>query len=209
MKSQGLMIALTFLFAIIIILDAFFAVDFISAASTEIQNWGTIIASIALALAAVNLIRVHSRRIMLRRGEWYNSVALLLIMFVQTAIGLFDTSTGDIYNFGFNNIMTPLGATMYALLAFWIASAAYRAFTARSIDSAILLVAATVVMLGNAPIGESIWSAFPGMKTWIMDVPNMAAQRGIMIGGGIGAIALGLRILMGIERGHLGGGGEE
>ena len=208
MKSQGLMIALTFIFALIIIIDGFFSIGFMSKASTEIQNWGTIIASIALGLAAVNLIRVHMRRIMLRRGEWYNSLALLLVMIAQSIIGFVNTSSGELYNFGFDNIMTPLGATMYALLSFWIASAAYRAFTARSVDSAILLVAATIVMLGNAPIGESIWSGFATIKSWIMDVPNMAAQRGIMIGAGIGAIALGLRILMGIERGHLGGGEE-
>ncbi|QOR33752.1 hypothetical protein IMX26_09580 [Clostridium sp. 'deep sea'] len=208
MKSQGLMIALTFIFALIIILDAFFNIGIISIISTEIQTWGTIIASVALGLAAVNLIRVHTRRIMLRRGEWVNSLILLLILIVQTLIGLIDKTTGDVYKFGFDNVMTPLGATMYALLSFWIASAAYRAFTARSIDSAILLVAATVVMLGNAPIGESIWMGFKDIKTWIMDVPNMAANRGIMIGAGIGAIALGLRILMGIERGHLGGGEE-
>ena len=208
MKSQGLMIALTFIFALIIIIDGFFSIGFLNTASTEIQTWGTIIASTSLALAAVNLIRIHVRRIMLRRGEWYNSIALLLVMFVQTVIGLVQSSSGEVYKYGFDNIMTPLGSTMYALLSFWIASAAYRAFTARSIDSAILLVAATVVMLGNAPIGESIWMGFKDIKSWIMDVPNMAAQRGIMIGGGIGAIALGLRILMGIERGHLGGGEE-
>ena len=208
MRSQGLMIALTFIFAVIIILDAFFAVDMLSTASTEIQNWGIIIAAFALGLAAVNLVRIHMRRIMLRRGEWYNSIALLAALFIQTGIGLVQGSTGEAYNWGFNNIMTPLGATMYALLALWISSAAYRAFTARSIDSAILLVAATCVMLGNAPIGEAIWSGFPDVKAWILDVPNMAAQRGIIIGGGIGAIALGLRILMGIERGHLGGGEE-
>ena len=208
MKSQGIMIALTFVFALIIIIDGFFSIGFMSKASTEIQNWGTIIASISLGLAAVNLIRVHMRRIMLRRGEWLNSIALLLVMIVQMAIGFINTSSGELYKFGFDHIMTPLGSTMYALLAFWIASAAYRAFTARSIDSAILLVAATIVMLGNAPIGETIWGGFASIKTWIMDVPNMAAQRGIMIGGGIGAIALGIRILMGIERGHLGGGDE-
>lgn len=208
MKSQTLMISITFIFALIIIIDAFFAVDTISSISTEIQNWGVIISAIALGLAAVNLLRIHIRRIMLRRGEWINSVALVAMLVIQTLIGFYEGSTGTTYNFGFNNIMTPLGATMYALLAFWISSAAYRAFTARSIDSAILLVAATIVMLGNAPIGETIWAQFPAIKAWIMDVPNMAAQRGIMIGAGVGAIALGMRILMGIERGYLGGGEE-
>ncbi|QOR33760.1 hypothetical protein IMX26_09620 [Clostridium sp. 'deep sea'] len=205
MKSQGLMIVLTFIFALLIIIDGFFAIDIIGVVSTEIQNWGTIIASLALGLAAINLLRVHLRRIMLRRGEWYNSLALLLVMIIQMVLGLVYGTAGKAYNFGFENIFNALGSTMYALLAFWIASAAYRAFTARSLDSAILLVSATIVMLGNAPIGESIWVGLKVAKEWIMDVPNMAANRGIMIGSGIGAIALGLRILMGIERGHLGG----
>ncbi|QOR33740.1 hypothetical protein IMX26_09520 [Clostridium sp. 'deep sea'] len=205
MKSQAILIVITFIFALIIIVDGFFNIDFISTASTEIQTWGTIIASIALGLAAVNLVRVHLRRIILKRGEWYNSLVLLLVLVVQTIIGLINSSTGNTYKYLFDNIFTPLGATMYAMLAFWIASAAYRSFRARSLDSAILLIAATVVMLGNAPIGESIWSEFATIKSWIIEVPNMAAQRGIMIGGGIGAIALGIRILMGIERGHLGG----
>lgn len=208
MKSQGILMTITFIFALVIILDAFFSINFMSDMSTEIQNWGVIISAFALGLAAVNLLRIHIRRIMLRRGEWYNSVALVLILLVQAVIGLYEGSAGTTYNFGFNNIMTPLGATMYALLAFWIASAAYRAFTARSVDSAILLVVAVIVMLGNAPIGEAIWAQFPVMKSWLMNVPNMAAQRGIMIGAGVGAIALGLRILMGIERGHLGGAEE-
>ena len=205
MKSQGLMIVLTFIFAMIIMVDGFFDIPLIATASIEIQNWGTIIASLALGLAAVNLCRVHLRRIMLRRAEWYNSVALLLVMIVQMVLGFMYGTTGEAYKFGFENIFNALGATMYALLSFWIASAAYRAFTARSLDSAILLVSATIVMLGNAPIGESIWIGFKTAKEWIMDVPNMAANRGIMLGSGVGAIALGLRILMGIERGHLGG----
>jgi len=37
-----------------------------------------------------------------------------------------------------------------------------------------------------------------------MDYPNMAGQRGIIIGAAIGALSLGLRILVGLERSYLG-----
>jgi hypothetical protein len=206
MSRQDLMVIFTVVVAVVLILDGFFNIGFIKSAAGEIQDWGVIIAALALGLAFVNLSRIHIRRISLRRANWQYSVGLMIVMYLQAIIGFIDTSSGDIYNFGFEYVLTPAGAMMYALLALWIASAAYRAFTARSIDSAILLISATLVMLGNAPIGQVIYEGMPGIKDWIMDVPNMAAQRGIMIGAGIGAIALGLRILMGIERGHLGGG---
>ena len=95
---------------------------------------------------------------------------------------------------------------MYAMLAFWIASAAFRAFKARTLDATILLCVGIIVMLGNAPIGEIMWSQFPALRSWLMTVPAMAAVRALYIGAAIGGIAVGVRVLLGIERGHLGGG---
>ncbi len=60
-------------------------------------------------------------------------------------------------------------------------------------------------MLGKAPVGELMWSQFPTVSNWIFDVPTMVGQRAIMIGSAIGAFATALRILLGLERGHLGG----
>jgi len=87
-------------------------------------------------------------------------------------------------------------------------SAAYRAFRARTLEAAILLVSGTIVMLANAPVGGSIWGGFTPLKDWIFDVPNMSTMRGITIGAALGALALGARTLMGKERGYLRGGGE-
>ena len=71
-----------------------------------------------------------------------------------------------------------------------------------------MLVAAALVMLAAVPIGASI----PGVgeylvafKNWIMSVPNNAARRAIFIGAALGAIATGLRVILGLERTHLGG----
>ncbi|GAH30852.1 unnamed protein product, partial [marine sediment metagenome] len=46
-------------------------------------------------------------------------------------------------------------------------------------------------------------------KNWIFDVPNTATMRGVMMGAALGAIALAVRTLMGIERGYLRGGGTD
>ena len=40
---------------------------------------------------------------------------------------------------------------------------------------------------------------------WLMDVPTVSARRAIFVGAALGAIATGVRIILGIERSHLGG----
>ena len=109
------------------------------------------------------------------------------------------------FNFAFDYVLLPLSATIFALLAFYVASAAFRAFRARNVQSALLLVTAVVVMIGRVPVGKAIWGGFPQLQDWIMIWPNTAGQRAILIGAAIGMIATGIRIIFGIERPYLKG----
>lgn len=198
-------VVITALVGLLIIVEYFFPIPGLDTWVKEMQSWGVILGAFALGLAAVNLLRIHGKRVIERSNEWYNSFALVATLVIQTVIGLSKGTTSDAYQFGFKYIMTPLGATIFSLLAFYIASAGYRAFQAKNTDSTILLVTSIIVMLGAVPVGQVIWSKFPELSGWILDFPNMAGQRGIIIGSALGAIALGIRVLLGIERGHLGG----
>jgi len=103
----------------------------------------------------------------------------------------------------FQYIMIPIQSTMFSLLAFYIASAAYRAFRIRSLLSSILLLAALIIMIRFVPLGP-ISDLVSNLSSWILKVPNMAAKRAIFIGVGLGGVATAIKILLGIERGYMG-----
>lgn len=114
-------------------------------------------------------------------------------------------------------LLQNLAATMFALLSFYIASAAFRAFRAKSFEATALLITGIIVMLGNVTVGEFIshWLRhdlhlsvldFSTWTNWILNGPNTAAQRAITFGLFLGQVALALRIIFGIERTYLGGG---
>ncbi|MDH5199447.1 MAG: hypothetical protein OEW93_01050 [Candidatus Bathyarchaeota archaeon] len=182
-------------------------------AAKTFVDWDSVMETFALFIGFISLLMLHGRSVSKRREGWYWSAWILVTMVLYTIIGIPMQSIGfgvggaifeDIRMF----VLTPLSAAMYASLGFWIASAAYRAFRARTVEAAILLISGTIVMLANAPVGGSIWGGFAPLKDWIFDVPNMSTMRGITIGAALGALALGARTLMGKERGYLRGGGE-
>jgi hypothetical protein len=112
--------------------------------------------------------------------------------------------TGRVYTWLYDHVFSPCNKTMFALLAFFIASAAFRAFRARNVEAGLLLGAAILVMIGLVPIGRAVSDFFPAVAEWIVEFPNNAGRRAIMMGAALGGIATGLRIVLGLERSHLG-----
>ena len=106
----------------------------------------------------------------------------------------------------------PLASTMFAILGFFVASASYRAFRARNVEASLLLVAAFLVMLGRVPVGDMLTSFMPegsrmsDLASWIMNFPQKAGQRALMIGIALGLVSTSLRVILGVERSHLSGG---
>ena len=182
----------------------------------ELALWLRIVFAFAYFLGLFSLLNLHWSRIRQRVAGWgYNAVALasfgVMFLFVvyNDGAGPFAPQAAEgAYQWMFKYVHVPCTATMFSILAFFIASAAYRTFRARSADAAILLVAAVIVMIGRVPIGEMISDALPALSDWLMSVPNLAAKRGILLGVSLGAIATSLRIIFGIERSYVGGSEE-
>ena len=183
------------------------------AMTAEFLEWGLILGAGAFILGLVNLVQVNLPKVQRRETDWqYKAamlVALVITLIVGFAAGESRQADGQTFKWIYDYAFTPLNATMFALLAFYIASAAFRAFRARNAEATVLLAAAILVMIARVPIGESIpviGDYLPQFMNWIMDVPNSAARRAIFIGAALGAIATGLRVILGMERSHLGGG---
>ena len=176
-----------------------------------ILDWKQVVFGCTLILGVVSLMRFHVKRIDNRAKHWPYSIVTLVGFFVMSISALiWKTETGP-YRWLFDYVQMPMQATMFSLLAFFVASAMYRAFKARTVNAALLLTAGVIVMIGRVPLGNLIaFDLFgrhfelPQLSTWILDVPNLAAKRGILIGVGLGMASTAIKVILGIERGYLG-----
>jgi hypothetical protein len=198
-------VAIAFVAGMLMVVSLFVPHPYIAQPAAVMRSWAIIITAFAYVLGVANIARISLHSVSKRSQDWQYKAALLAALFAMAGVGIGrGIQAGGLFDWAYLNMYVPMQATMFSLLAFFIASAAYRAFRARSVEATLLLVTAAVVMLGRVPVGEKIWSGLPDFTEWIMEVPNMAAKRGIMIGAALGAISTGLKMILGIERSYLG-----
>lgn len=214
------------------------AAYFIPAAQSwqaEVGKWFDILAAFAFVLGGANLFAYHLGKISARQRGWGYSGVTLVAFLVTLVAGLCKigvpapvrhpefTWAGDYQAEGsfpwwlYWYLYNPLAATMFALLAFYVASAAFRAFRAKNVEATVLLVTAFIVLLGRTYAGAWLTSAvpeeysalsFPGMTAILLGVGNTAGQRAIMIGIALGIAATSLKVLLGVDRSYLGSDGD-
>lgn len=221
-----------FVVGIIVLASEFIPHRPFSAIVNTLEDWFLIIFGFAILLGQISLIRTNLAKISTRSRDWQFYLIGLISFTVMVLVGVFwgmEEAPGLLgqgesisaffgkkpFDYLFDNAFIPLSATMFSLLAFFIASAAYRAFIIRSFESNLLMIAAVVVILGRTGFGTMLtgwlpqgWRFLhlPNLADFVMQYPNSAAQRAIMISAALGIIGSGLRIILGIERSYLGGG---
>ncbi len=206
MLKNQLPIVIAFITGMLMVVSLFVPHPLIAEPAKVTRSWAIIITAFAYVLGVANIARISIHTVHKRGKDWQYKLVLLAALFSMASLGIGGgIESGKAFDWAYLNLYVPMQATMFSLLAFFIASAAYRAFRARSTEATLLLVTAAIVMLGRVPVGEKIWAGFPRLTEWIMEVPNMAAKRGIMIGAALGAISTGLKMILGLERSYLGG----
>ncbi len=219
---------ITFFIGLIIILSNFIPHKPFGQIQSSLETWFIIISSFAIVLGNLNLLKMNFLKIKYKQTNWKYYIFTVASFFLMIILGLVwgtksqagmaghgEAITAVLgakpFDYLFSNVYEHLQATMFSLLAFYIASAAYRAFVGRSIESNLLLGAAILVMLGNTSIGTFLTAKLPPflqlslITEFIMKYLNTAGQRAIMICAGLGIIGSSLRIIIGIERSYLGG----
>jgi hypothetical protein len=179
---------------------------------TYVTTGQRIIIAFTLLIGIYSLCRVHYLRIQRQSAGWGYSVVMYLGFIAMTFCGLiWGTASGKPFMWIFNNMLTPLASTVFSILAFYIVSAVYRAFRAKTFEATIMLIAAIIIMIGRIPFGDMLsehlpyWLRTSTMTFWIFQFPIVAAKRAILLGIALAVVATSLRIIFGIERGYMGG----
>lgn len=201
--------------------------NFLTPYQDFVANVSAVISTFAVGLGIISLLQFHGRAIGRRRAGWGNSIAFLVSFVAMAVFGLLNAYTPklavlgrgvtahDVYTFLFTGGLNNLDAAMFSIIAFYIASASYRAFRIRSLESTLLMLSALIVMLGSVTFGTALtnWIAphspdsfaanfrIENIASWILNVVNSAAQRGILFGLTVGFLAVSLRYWLSLERG--------
>jgi hypothetical protein len=169
-----------------------------------VTDWAQIIYAFALIVGVFGLVKYQAEKLARRQSGWIYNLITLIALAIMAILGLaYGRGDDSPFMWAFNYIQAPMQASVFSLLAFFVASAAYRGFTARNTEAILLLLSAVFVMFGIASIGNAI-PVFSNIANWILMSPSMTARRGIFIGIGLGTIATALRVILGIERTYLG-----
>ena len=179
------------------------------------SDWFSIVQACAIWLGALNLLKISLLKVYGKKSDWGYAIVIILSFILMVGVGFAGgedfREPGTMFSWLYDYVYTPLSSTMFAILAFFVASASYRAFRARNFEATLLLLAAFFVMLGRVPVGDVLTGFLPeqirlsALASWVMNFPQAAGQRAIMIGIALGLVSTSLRIILGIERSHLGG----
>lgn len=199
----------------------------------QISTAISLVGTMALGLGIINMLLSHGRKLVLMRKGWVNSAALIAAMTLTMAASFWSWRNGaaraagegsaitalghameNIYTkviMGPTGFYTSLSASMFSLLAFYIAGAAYRAFRLKSREAGLLMLSALIVMLGQIPVTVAlldplcarlgIAGGISGIRLWLLSYVSTPAFRGIAIGAGIAGLAMATRMWLSLETG--------
>jgi len=164
-------------------------------------DWLVILEFFALIAGIVALVRGQLISIRKTQGSARIYPGLffvgLAIMIITGLVG--PIAKGSLFDTCFRWFLQPLQSTLFSLLAFYMAYAAFRSFRLKSAPATILLLSAVIMLMGRMPLGERVIPNISLFANWIVRVPNVGSTRGLWIGIGLAGIATAMRVIIGIE----------
>jgi hypothetical protein len=203
-RSRSVNLTILVVSFLLVFLPYFFSSPGIYWFSGKLMTIGAIASAFTIVVAVYSQYRRSLRIINRRRKGWRYHVYLILLMLLTLFFGLAFGEHYVGYRWLMSAVVTPLSSVIYGILAFYMASAGARAFRARSLHAALLLIAGFIVLLYQAPLTGAVFPAIDPAATYINETFNMAVSRMFMMSVCVGAIVLGVRMLTGRELSFLG-----
>ncbi len=202
-------ISIIFVTTIIVFVNFFEQGNLLFKSATDtLTNMAVIMTGFAFFLVAINLFITYGRVIAKKtKGEWIYAIYALSLFTIYAGLGFlpgYPIGQHPYFLLLYNQAQYHISRSMMAILAFSMVGAAIRAFRMRTFEASLLLLGAVFVWLNTAPIGAVINPNIPVIGQFFLDVPSTAGNRGLLMCVAIGTIAVGIRQMVGLERGHLG-----
>jgi hypothetical protein len=186
---------------IVVLLGYFLQIDLLVNVRIMFLEWATILVGVALLVGVVNLFIVHWHKAASDHPSRYNSVALLIGLFLTLLIVGYFGPTDPVSVWIFNYIQIPIEASLMALLSIVLIYAGVRLLRRKpNLLTIVFIATAVVILLMSGPLFGIDIPGLAELRIWIGKVPAVAGARGILLGISLGIIAAGLRILMGADR---------
>jgi hypothetical protein len=176
----------------------------------DVVRWASALTAVALIVGLTNLINVHINKIAEGEGGSFYSVVLIgaftLTFLLAFGLGPSGEIAGvEATNWIFQYVQVPIEISLTALLAVSLVYAAARLLRRKpNLFSVVFVAAALVALLGTSLAGRIapafIADLIGGVHGWLTGVLAASGARGLLIGVALGAVAAGLRVIMGTDR---------
>lgn len=169
------------------------------APATQLYRWAVVLSGFALLLGVANVSWVHLRRVMAGQTGWQHSLALLAALLVVFAAGMVSPTgvRSPVVEWLFDSVIAPGQAALFALLALFMAGAAYRYLRIGRPGAVWILAGVALVLMVQMLAAHAILPAsLAALTGWIVDVPAMAALRGVLLGSSFALLVVAFRFLL-------------
>jgi hypothetical protein len=187
---------------VLIVLARAGTLPFVQPLVTLLYEWTITLTGFALLLAIVSVLWLHLQRVQSGSQGWAHSLVLVVTLLIVFVAGLMDPAGAGspLVEWLFDHLLAPGQATLFALLAFFMAAAAFRYLRIGRVGGAWMLAGALITLLAQMPATANLLSPVIGpLANWLLDYPIMATLRGVLLGSALTLLIGGVRFLLGRE----------
>lgn len=185
----------------IVLLGYFLPIPIISGLRSVFLEWALILSAVALVVGVINLFSVHAKKVKAGGEQGVFSVILIVSLVLTFVVVVFFGLTSETSLWIFNYLLLPVESSLVAILAVVLLVTLVRLFS-KKLSVYNLIFALTVFFLLAATVIVA-WIDIPEiglLRDWVTQTWSLAGTRAILLGVSLGAIATGLRILLGADR---------